>query len=406
MRRWLLTIALSLGIAAIAYPTFSAVSLAQTLSGRILLQVQAKGAVWYVYPVTKQRYSLGTATNATTVIRKLSLPVSQSVFDAIPTHGSGLAGNATIRNSLSGRIIRLSATSDMWYVSPLTKEKYFLDNDPLPLLKSLSLGISDTNINLIPVASGFDAPKVPVNGLLRKQQNVSTPLGTFLIDVATLDLDHTTLKIATDTAQNNDCKNNCATYPLKSFTGTHHAVFGMHGTYFCPPDYASCAGQVGSYYYPVVNTFSRVMVNGSRLKYTNEPMVTFDFNNTPKFYHHAKDFLGSNLFASINLSNVQAAISNGPALIENGKNVANPAAMDTKQRTVKSYRGVLGWKGRTMYFFIVRGATVTDSAAVAEALGLDYALNLDGGGSTAMVQNGAYVLGPGRNLPNVIELVP
>ena len=80
--------------------------------------------------------------------------------------------------------------------------------------------------------------------------------------------------------------------------------------------------------------------------------------------------------------------------------------MDTKQRTVKSYRGAIGWKGSTMYFYVVRGATVTDSAAVAEALGLDYAMNLDGGGSTAMMQNGSYILGPGRNIPDAILLVP
>jgi exopolysaccharide biosynthesis protein len=135
-------------------------------------------------------------------------------------------------------------------------------------------------------------------------------------------------------------------------------------------------------------------------------MIAFDYSNTPRYYAHAKDILGSDLFSSPNLTNIRALIGNSPMLVVAGKNVANPATMDTKQRTVKSFRGILGWKGRTLYFVIVRSATVVDSAAVAQALGLDYALNLDGGGSTAMVQNGGYLVGPGRNLPNAILLVP
>jgi exopolysaccharide biosynthesis protein len=103
---------------------------------------------------------------------------------------------------------------------------------------------------------------------------------------------------------------------------------------------------------------------------------------------------------------LQAALSSSPIMVEQGNNVLNLNHLDTKQATVKSYRGFIGWKGRTITLGIVRGATVIDSAAVAAAMGLDYAVNLDGGGSTAMIQNGSYVLGPGRNLPNAILLVP
>jgi len=38
-------------------------------------------------------------------------------------------------------------------------------------------------------------------------------------------------------------------------------------------------------------------------------------------------------------------------------------------------------------------------------LGVKYALNLDGGGSSALYLNGSYIVGPGRSLPNAVILV-
>jgi hypothetical protein len=40
-----------------------------------------------------------------------------------------------------------------------------------------------------------------------------------------------------------------------------------------------------------------------------------------------------------------------------------------------------------------------------KALGATGALNLDVGGSTAMIFNGRYVYGPGRKLPNAVVFV-
>lgn len=392
-----------------ARPSRAAETLAQKLSGRILLQVEAKGRLWYISPVNTLRYYLKDDPSSFELFRVLSVAMSDANLSLIPLVGSTETGDSAFRLKFSGRIVRQSGTLNMWYVSPLNRQRYALTEQPLAVLRSLSLGISNANLNTIPVAFGFDVPPLPVspvNGLLRVQKNIATPIGTFLVDLATLDLDHTNLKIMTDTGNGSDCQNNCATFPLKSYTDRRKAVFGIHGTYFCPPEYSTCVGQTGSYFYPVLNSFNRVLINSTRVKYTTQPLVTFDFNNTPTYYSAAKNILGQNLFAPVNLTNIRAAISNSPALIEAGRNVANPAWMDTKQRTVKSSRGAFGWKGRTMYFFIVRGATVVDTAAVARALNLDYALNLDGGGSTAMVQNGSYILGPGRNLPNALLLVP
>ena len=44
------------------------------------------------------------------------------------------------------------------------------------------------------------------------------------------------------------------------------------------------------------------------------------------------------------------------------------------------------------------------SAKVLQAMGMDGALNLDQGGSTAL-WSGGYKAGPGRNIPNAVLLV-
>jgi hypothetical protein len=158
------------------------------------------------------------------------------------------------------------------------------------------------------------------------------------------------------------------------------------------------------------------MVNADRLKFTTEPIVVFDTSNLPYFYHSTKDNFKSlqdvkNLIATDGPPRggsgvLRSAISNGPALVENHIDVVDPSKLDNKQATVHSYRGALGWKGDTIYLMIVRGATVIDSGQVMAQLGMDYAMNLDGGGSTALYNAGRYLLGPGRSLPNAIVIAP
>ncbi len=401
----------------LARTVVAAQSLGQKLSGRILIQVQSGGAVWYVSPVNFQRYNLGNTTTAPDIIKKLSLAMSQTNMDSIPVVGSSEVGNLALRRRLSGRIIRIASTTEHWYISPLNLQRYRLDGNPFVVLKKLSLGVNDANLKLIPIAAGFSgptAPVKPVNGLLRTQKTVVTSRGTYSVEVMTLDTATSTLKIMTDTGNAGDCKTGCTTLPLKTYVDRRAAVAGMHATYFCPYDYASCIGQTGFYFYPVFNSFSKVMINEVRMKYTTQPIVAIDTSNklfyyAPTLQFHSLAELKTQFtidsLAAGGTGILRAALSSSPIMVLAGKNVLNTKFLDTKQATVKSFRGALGWKGSTVYFFIVRGATVTDSAAVAAAMGLDVALNLDGGGSTALYQNGSYAIGPGRNLPNALLLV-
>lgn len=119
-----------------------------------------------------------------------------------------------------------------------------------------------------------------------------------------------------------------------------------------------------------------------------------------KYFHRWLDYKGSGFNASAGI--------NSAGIIENGTITLNFAKLDDKQRNIKSTQGALALKGQTLYLIHVMNATVPDEAAVLQNLGVDYAILLDGGGSTAMMYDGVYKSGPGRNIPNavVVQILP
>ncbi|PIP85333.1 hypothetical protein COT86_01885 [Candidatus Collierbacteria bacterium CG10_big_fil_rev_8_21_14_0_10_43_36] len=76
---------------------------------------------------------------------------------------------------------------------------------------------------------------------------------------------------------------------------------------------------------------------------------------------------------------------------------------DAKQ-SARGNRSFVSNKGNTVYIGVVHGVTVAESARVLKVMGMDNALNLDSGESTAL-WSGGYKIGPGRDLPNVILFV-
>lgn len=402
----LLLLVVAAGMAFSVRPA-SALTTAEKYAGYILLQYERNGETWYVDPLTKQRYYLGHPRQALRVMQHFALGITNADLAKIPVAGSTSTGDLTLRRRLAGRfLLAVEDQGKIWYVYPKTLQRYKIDSSTAAfwIMGHLSVGVPNSTLNLIPVAPGFGLPAPTLTGLQYEVLQIATSRGTFLYDRLFFDRATTNYSLKTDTGQNTDCRGGCVTNPLLTYISRRSAVAGMHGTYFCPADYAGCSGQTGSYLYPVYNSFSRVMINNARIKYTTEPMIAIDSNRVPHYYHQAKDFVNQATFeASVGLP-LLAAISNGPALVENGVNVVAATKLDTKQATVKSFRGLLGWKGTTYSLVIVHNATVTDAAAVATALGLENAINLDGGGSAAMYTNGRYVIGPGRNLPNALVI--
>lgn len=382
-------------------------TIAERTSGYIVLQVEKNGEAWYVYPKTLTRFFLGRPADAFTIMRERGLGITNTNLEKIPRAGSNDGeGDVSLRNRLSGYIlIQVERNGEAWYVYPKDKKRYYLGrpDDAFSIMRNLGLGITNNDLAQIPIDGG----------LVLNQKSVATSRGTYTIDYLTFDRTNSNLKIMTDTGNNGNCSNNCTVLSLASYISRRAGIAGMHGTYFCPADYAACAGQVNFYFFPVFNSFTRVMVNADRIKFTQEPLVAFDTTNRPFWYTHTEEFTSEQDFynefavdstAAGGSGVLRSAISNGPPLTINSQNVVGQYSLDDKQRNTKSYRGAIGWKGTTIYLMVVRSATVLDSAAVMDALNLDFALNLDGGGSTALYQGGRYIIGPGRNLPNAIVI--
>jgi len=223
-----------------------------------------------------------------------------------------------------------------------------------------------------------------------EHKTISTSNGSFVIDLLTLKLG--AIKVKTDTADDNDCADNCPVKALASYVKDNGGFAGINGTYFCPTDYSSCNGQVNSFFWKIKNSRLGKMINAGNGLGENEPFLTFNASGTATYYSRWIDAPSS----------VYAGINCGPRLIENGVKVLTDGSMDDKQRTVKSNRGALGLKGQTLYAVVAHSATVPDMVAILQAINVDFALNLDGGGSSAIYYNGSYKAGPGRSLPNAV----
>ncbi len=226
-------------------------------------------------------------------------------------------------------------------------------------------------------------------------QNVSTGLGVFSAHVATFNLASGQFKVITDTANDADCPADCPTKSLGSYVSTHGAFAGINGTYFCPADYSACASEKNHFFWKVLNYRNGTMINASNGLGENDPFMAFAGNGTARYFSAWSSYSGSG-FAAV------SGINSKPLLVSGGSNVLNPNSLDEKQRYTKSNRGAIGLNGQTLYLVITKSATVVDLAAVMDALDVTYALNIDGGGSSALIYNNSYKIGPGRGLPNAL----
>jgi len=221
-------------------------------------------------------------------------------------------------------------------------------------------------------------------------QSVSTDNGNFTVYTVAADLNST--KVIVDTASGGDCSYNCPTLPLADYVSRNGAFAGINGTFFCPAEYPSCAEKTGSFDLLVMNK-NKTYFNSSNNVYSTNPAVIF-YGNTARFVGQALEW-GRD-------TGVDAVLSNYPLLVSGGQIVYGGGG-DTKF-SQKGARGFVAAKGNMTYIGDVLNATMTDSAKVLKTLGMDNAMNLDEGGSTAL-WSGGYKLGPGRNIPNALLFV-
>ncbi len=221
-------------------------------------------------------------------------------------------------------------------------------------------------------------------------QSVSTDNVNFTVYIIAADLNST--KVVVDTASGSDCGNNCPTLPLSDYVSRSGAYAGINGSYFCPAEYPSCVGKTNSFDLLAMNK-NKVYFNSSNNVYSTNPAVIFS-GNSARFVGQALEW-GRD-------TGVDAVLSNYPLLVSGG-NVVYGGGGDAKFAP-KGARGFVANKGNTVYIGFVLNATMQESAKVLKVLGMDNAMNLDEGGSTAL-WSGGYKLGPGRNIPNALLFI-
>ena len=222
-------------------------------------------------------------------------------------------------------------------------------------------------------------------------QSVATENGSFTVYIVAADLNST--RVIVDTASDNDCSNNCPVLSLADYVSRSGAFAGINGSYFCPAEYPSCSGKTNSFDLLVMNK-NKVYFNSSNNVYSTNPAVIFS-GSSARFVGRALEW-GRD-------SGVDSVLSNYPLLVSGG-NIAYTTGGDAKYAP-KGARTFIAAKGNMAYMGVVLNATMADSAKVLKALGMENALNLDQGGSTAL-WFGGYKIGPGRNIPNALLFIP
>ncbi|MBI4130039.1 phosphodiester glycosidase family protein [Candidatus Roizmanbacteria bacterium] len=242
------------------------------------------------------------------------------------------------------------------------------------------------------------APAIPQNvpqnnappGSGYSRQQVATEIGNYMVSLVAGDLSST--RIIVDTASDGTCGNECPVLPLGDYVARSGAYAGINGSYFCPKEYPSCAGKTNSFDTLLMNK-NKVYFNSDNNVYSTVPVVIFGGGWVR--------FEGQSLNWGRD-TGVDGVIANQPLLVAGG-NVVFGGDGDPKKGS-KGGRSFVANKGNIVYIGVVHSATVAEAAIVLKTLGMDNALNLDDGGSTAL-WSGGYKVGPGRSLPNVILFV-
>ncbi|MFA6016540.1 MAG: phosphodiester glycosidase family protein [Patescibacteria group bacterium] len=259
-------------------------------------------------------------------------------------------------------------------------------------LVDLSKNIDEEKAKVI---ASFQIPvNVPENntppGSGYSGQVVKSDVGDFLVGIVAADLNST--RVIVDTASDSDCKNDCPVLSLGDYVSRSGAYAGINGSYFCPADYPSCSDKKNSFDTLAMNK-NKKYLNSDNNVYSTVPAVIFSGNSAR--------FIGQSLEWGRD-TGVDAVLAMQPLLVSGGNITFNGDG--EPKRGSKGNRSFVGATGSTAYIGVVFNATVAEAAHVIHTLGIQNALNLDDGGSTAL-WSGGYKAGPGRNLPNVVLFV-
>ena len=192
-------------------------TIAEKLSGRILLQVEDNGEAWYVNPANKERYFLGRPDDAFFIMRTLGVGITNNDLSKIPVAVENLSGQDSDLDGLPdifedaiGTDLQIQDTDDdghadkgelinnynpngsgglpidlsfadknigkiflqvencgeAWYVNPKDSKRYFLGRaeDAFNVMRSLGLGITNDNLTKIDISPDSILPAIDISG--------------------------------------------------------------------------------------------------------------------------------------------------------------------------------------------------------------------------------------------------
>jgi hypothetical protein len=280
--------------------------------------------------------------------------------------------------------------------SQLAAELLFFKAENLELaeqIKSLEASVSGLKKALVQKEAPLPAP-APANntppGSGFSRQSVTTDIGSFTVSLVAADLNSS--RVIVDTASDSTCANDCPVMSLAAYVSRSGAFAGINGSYFCPASYPTCAGKTNSFDTLLMNK-NKVYFNSDNNVYSTVPAALFS-GSSARFVSQSLE-LGRD-------TGPDSVIANQPLLVKDGQVVFG--GDDDPKKGSKGNRSFVANKGSLVYIGVVHNATVAESARVLKALGMDNALNLDDGGSTAL-WSGGYRVGPGRDIPNAVLLV-
>lgn len=259
---------------------------------------------------------------------------------------------------------------------------------------NLQIDKTQTSVAQTQAPAGQTTTPVSVNnnppGSGYSYQAVKTDSGTFNVAIIAADLNST--RVIIDTASDSDCSNNCPVMALGTYAQRSGAFAAINGSFFCPAEYPSCADKTNSFDTLLMNK-NKVYFNSANNVYSSVPLVYFSGNSMG--VRGQSSSWGRD-------TGVDAVIANTPLYVQGGSNTHAGAG---DKFAAKGARTFVANKGSMVYIGIVYNATSAEAAKVLHAMGVENALGLDQGGSTALWLNGSYLAGPGRNIPNALLFV-
>jgi exopolysaccharide biosynthesis protein len=403
MKRIFLSLLLVLACISIAEGRAQAAPPASANSGKILLDVERHGEAWYVNPADSKRYFLGRPSDAFRVMRELGVGIREIEFQKIAQGGMNVSGDIDLAGRLKGKILlQVERNGEAWYVNPKDLKKYYLGrpSDAFRVMREQGVGISRKDLARIH-KSGMSESLDQYSSYEHKK--IKTIKAEFSADLIMIDLKNPKLEIITETAKADNCVKDaggCPAKPLLDYALANKAFAAINGTYFCSG--SSCGGR-NYYFFPVYNSKTGKFINEDQLKYwTTGPIFAFDENNKFYYFKDSREFKGVADFEKTFGVKLKAAIGNKPRLIQEYMNYLIEWELDEKQMKEKSTKTAIGYKDNTLYIVVLYNATIPDLGEAMQTLGVEYALNLDGGYSTAMYYNDELMAGPGRDVPNAI----